>query len=983
MYSSYNEYRDSESSEKITLVHIHCTKRLANFSSDSGIVAQTVPYVVDSVKNGVDDLTRVNSLVEVTDSSKFFYDFTSSKLYLYSFDTDVDEIITTFRLFFSNAPISTSWDLTDSGESVSYEPIITATPKFKSSMTQGKKGINLIGSGSIVCTNSHGYFDSIYDNYIFDNKVANVYSFTRELDYSEAKLIYRGRITGKIYGSDRVTFDVADDIFSLTQRVPLAKYGNDVIDDDSLRLKRRIYGKADNVLIQSVDQAGKGVALTGTITGTLNSKTIRGVGTSFMSELSSGDSLIISGVASIFGPNDLKITVDKLLSDTAFTCSSDFDVNFSSKPATIIYNETYYKHNRRFQVSEHALKVYSATVTGVVARNRLEVDTPENLKAGDLISIDDVESKSVKRVSGNQVVLSSNYNSNVSVGSILAVKEVSNIRYGEAGYTLYESDYSVDNTPSGTFINITEDAEINASTEKSIKHNFYFREGFSKIWLGTPTLYYFTAVANTSNSLLGKYFVIYNEDNESVAFWFDEDVPEGTSTTVEPSHGADDSYSILLSNRDYTDEEIAELCALRVAEELDFYTTYTDGADFYIETTQPLAVTVGNIGSTGFSVTTLAVGSTPALTYNLEDFVEPRDFVRDINSTIYYEVLRAEGNVIILREPIQEATVHSKLVYKNVEYIQDDTNVTVNCTGKTKDGTTTGELIETASDVVYDLLLDTGLSQFIDVDSFQSSSELAPQLVSMCIPFEFDDEEAPEVKDIVNKLNASVMGSLFINEDLNLGYDILDASIDIDSLAVIKDDDIYSWSNQDDGFDLSKTVAGYYRFTDYEYSSGDSGKSYVDYSSEFVSKYVGVNTTREIDLYLYDEEDAQEQIERDELINSLSNSTIKLKGPLSLSKYKLGQRVILDFRRGFIPLAGSSRKQIAVITSVNNTGEKVDLELESLGALYARAAIITDDNATDDYVNASEDERLRASYIVDDNGLIDNDENTDNTSLIS
>lgn len=970
---SYEDYINKPSSEKIVLAHLHGVRRLSEFQSDSGLYSQAVDRFVTEVSNGTTELERVSSKADLTDSTKFYYDLDEGKLYLYSFNTLEDEIITTFRFFLSNAPINLPWDLKDTSQDVIYEPIINSNPEFKSKMTQGKGSVNLIGSGKLSCENLRGYFDGIYDKYIFDNQKANIYSYNRELNPSQTKIIFRGHVTGKVYQPDKVDFKLTDDIYSLEQKVSGSQYLSEVIEDDRLNFKRKVYGRVDNLQVQSIDQSGNGLSLIGTLSGARKSKTVKGSNTSFKSQLSEDDDIEVAG---------LKFSVDKVLSDTTITISSELDKSFNNQSATYFPKESFYTSNREFQVSDHALKQYSATITEIKALNRLVVDDSTGFKPKDIITIGGTETNNIKRVSGNEIVLSSNYNLPHSVGETVSTDVFTKIAYGKSGIEIGRDEYSVNNTSSGAFITLSDEAEIKAAKEKTLKHNFYFREGHSKVWLGTPGIFKFDTVASTSGSLLGKYFIVYDEDDDGVAFWYAEDVPEGTSDIQEPDHGESTSYSIKIGQGDYTASEIASLTCSRVLEEMDFYTGFSDEGSFTLETATPTPITFGDEGTTGFTHTSLVAGVSSEVDVNLSEIVSPRDFIRDIDKSTEYEVLSADNKIIHLRSNYLEPTGHSRLVYKPVEYIQDDTPVYVNCRGKTKDGTASGELIRTASEVVSDLLDDAGLGSFKNTESFEDSSMNAPQLVSLALPFEFSGD-MPSIKEVVNRLNESVFGSLFVNQDLELGYDILDASLDVDSLRTISDHDILRWSTKGDGFDISKKVVGSYRFVDYSPESDGESNLQVTYTSEFVEKYVGNNNTRKIDLYLYDTDEAQEQVERDELINSLSGAVIKIKGSLNLAKFKLGERVILNFRRLYESLGGSDRLQVAVITSLDNSGREVKLELESLGALYSRAALISEDSAVDDYSNATPEEKITTSFIVDDNGLIDNSEDTNNTSLIS
>src|SRR5690606_26490569 len=145
------------------------------------------------------------------------------------------------------------------------------------------------------------------------------------------------------------------------------------------------------------------------------------------------------------------------------------------------------------------------------------------------------------------------------------------------------------------------------------------------------------------------------------------------------------------------------------------------------------------------------------------------------------------------------------------------------------------------------------------------------------------------------------------------------------------------------------STIGNYRFVDYDPDTGEDSNKQVTFSSAFVKNYSKSTNTNEKDLYLYFSEESQEVCERDQFINDLSSSTFKIKGGLSLSKYKRGERVVLDLK-GLPVSYGSSNnsKRIGLVTSVNNTGVEVSLEIQDLGAIFVRSGRISDDS-TDNY----------------------------------
>lgn len=972
-FTTHDEYTASNKSEKILLGHIHGSKRLYNFTLDGSLYSRTTSHFVNKVFSGTTELTRVASTGAVVDNTKFFYDITTSKLYLYEWDQDTDECIVEFRFFFSNVPINLPWDLA-SGAEVEYEPRIITVPKFKSQMSQGKKGLNLVGKGLFKINNNDGAYDSIYDTVFFDNKDANIYSYNRDLAATESKQIFRGTITGKTFNPSDIVFSVNDTLYKLDQAIAAEQYGNEVTAEDANNHKRVIYGRADNLLCQSLDKYDGGIAITGTVSGVAGEEAITGTGTAFYDELSEGDTLIFDGFS---------VTVEQIKSDTLIIVS-ELDRTFNGKSPLLIPDVQYSAKNREFQVANHAVKKVSTTITSITSRNRIVVADASEFAAGDEISIDG-EIKEIRRVSENTIVLTTNYNFDKTIGDTVSKKEIYNVRYGDSGKQINSADITINNTSAGAKFTLSDDAEINAAAAIRIKQNFAFFNGKNTVWLGNPSMYNIAGASNTSGSLYEKYFILYDEDGTSTAFWFKDTSPDDSAIYTEPTHGADNSVAVSLPSANMGTDEVVAVTIDYILRELDFLDGYVLGSNMVFQSKQSMVLTDPDEGTALFYPSIVEVGIKPLADIDLTTLIKPRDYIKSYQDgdAFYYEILSVLPTSVTLRTNYQGLDNTSYIKYKNIDYITDDTPVYVNCFGKTKNGEPTGDWIQTGAEVVEDILKTVGLGAFLDTASFTDSSIRSPQLISYVIPQTLTS--APKkAKDIINDINQSITGSLFINTDLDLGYDILDAEVALNTLETIREEDLISWSVNADGFDLSKTVIGNYKFRDYNPLIDSEDNQEVSYTSEFVGKYIGNEITNEVNLYLYNESDAQEIVERQEFINSLSNTKIKIKGKLNLSKFNLGERVLLDLNRLYVALGSTAdSKTVGVITSMNNTGESVEIEVENLGSLYTRSARICDNAAVDTYADATNQEKVINSFVVGDNDIIDTDEDTFSTQLIS
>lgn len=272
--TTYNEFIAETVSEKITLAHVHCKWRAFTFTNYSGSIQhKTMDYYVSAVDQDSTSLTLAANADAVV-AGTYFFDAATNCLYIYSADIDNSEVVVTFRLFFSTAPVKLPYDLS-AGDEVFYEPRIKSASGVTAKISEEIKGLALIGNSKLTLEGEDGYFDSIYEKYVWDNKEVTIYSFNRDLASSEAKVIYRGFIGNKSFNGSTVSFSLKDYLRLLDKNVHDYKYDeNDDVNDDVIsQYKRRVFGKVDGLKLQSIDQLGETLTLTGTLGVFLNEGT--------------------------------------------------------------------------------------------------------------------------------------------------------------------------------------------------------------------------------------------------------------------------------------------------------------------------------------------------------------------------------------------------------------------------------------------------------------------------------------------------------------------------------------------------------------------------------------------------------------------------------------------------------------------------------------------------------------------------------------
>ena len=268
--STYQEFSQRPVSEKVTLAHIEPSARLLLWNDEGHhIYSKRVNHFVISVRVGITELMPQTHAT--LDPGYWYFDPQNSKVYLRMPDDSNPQssyLSAIYRLFFSDAPYTISYDLSDEGVVVDYEPLIASGGRFSAAVSSTDQlGIALESSGSLSLHNTSGYFDGIFDKLFFEQKRVRIYSWSPEINFSEAKLLFDGEITGKSFDDKKVRFNLKDFIHKLRQTVNLGVFSREdgtITDSVIGKPKRALYGKVEGVRAQSVDMVVDGYLLPGT-----------------------------------------------------------------------------------------------------------------------------------------------------------------------------------------------------------------------------------------------------------------------------------------------------------------------------------------------------------------------------------------------------------------------------------------------------------------------------------------------------------------------------------------------------------------------------------------------------------------------------------------------------------------------------------------------------------------------------------------------
>jgi hypothetical protein len=277
------------------------------------------------------------------------------------------------------------------------------------------------------------------------------------------------------------------------------------------------------------------------------------------------------------------------------------------------------------------------------------------------------------------------------------------------------------------------------------------------------------------------------------------------------------------------------------------------------------------------------------------------------------------------------------------------------------------------------LLTDLGLEALLDEDSFNEGADIAYHPIGLVIPELYDDEETPSYRDVLNRINKSVFGSVVQTQAFQLSYLVIQPRKPADTLKLDESDilDITATSVADK---IVKTAKVIYRPKEYNYLSGDESWSTEQHTSDVAANIIKTDKERTIETVLCDEFDAGLMASRWGFILENGTTSLKVKTKLQAISLEVGSVVDITHRKIYERLGTSSHRKIALVESVKKTGTGVEIELVDLSNAFNRVGCINELTTT--WANTNEDGRIYGGFVTDAYGLIDNDSDSFGSNLI-
>jgi hypothetical protein len=359
--------------------------------------------------------------------------------------------------------------------------------------------------------------------------------------------------------------------------------------------------------------------------------------------------------------------------------------------------------------------------------------------------------------------------------------------------------------------------------------------------------------------------------------------------------------------------------------------------------------------------------------------LKPGDYLRTSGEVDYFEVFSIESNTSLTLKDASSYS-HSGVTgyFKSPDYATADSVLSCDAIGATDDGLVSGNLIKTAPQIVRKLVEDTGLT--VNSASFTEALDLVESRIGVVIPERYEDTNAPSVRDVINKINQSIFGILYQNQNFELSYSVIQPTIP-SIHAVVNEHDVLKFSVKSDSQRIVKTAVVRYLKKEYNYTTGESSFEAVQKVSDN-AQYLAESEKEYIqETILVDESAAQIYANRWAFILEHASSVLEFDTKLQAMQYNINDPIEVVHEKLYERVGSPLGRKIALVHEIKKSHLDSSASLEDLSGAFSRIGVIVP-NSSDVYSDASDATRFSSSFITDNYGMIDNDPDTFDINLI-
>jgi len=161
---------------------------------------------------------------------------------------------------------------------------------------------------------------------------------------------------------------------------------------------------------------------------------------------------------------EYKYGIEAITGPTSAIINKPADINIVSQPLKVTPSSPYRKFNRKWHLAGHKLREPTTTISSVIANNRFEVLSTEDIFSGDQVLING-DLVTIRRVSENEIITQSAISPLPIVGDTFKKLAIQRVYFGP-NELIYGRDWDYTNTTEA-IVNIDDLAEFNITQENN------------------------------------------------------------------------------------------------------------------------------------------------------------------------------------------------------------------------------------------------------------------------------------------------------------------------------------------------------------------------------------------------------------------------------------------------------------------------------------------------------------------------------------
>ena len=359
--------------------------------------------------------------------------------------------------------------------------------------------------------------------------------------------------------------------------------------------------------------------------------------------------------------------------------------------------------------------------------------------------------------------------------------------------------------------------------------------------------------------------------------------------------------------------------------------------------------------------------------------LQTEQWIRSTAQFDFFQILSIESDTsLTLRSPATYSQSDTGQYISERSFEEGVDVLTCSIIGTTSTDLNSGTLLRTASEISKDVVTRVGITN-LNAGSFSLAKDIQPAYLGFCIPDKYADTRQPKCRDIINRVNQSVFGSLIQNKNFEIEYNILQPKKP-SSFMTLREEDILEIAIDSDNDRVVKGSLVNYKNQEYNAQSGIPSLASTSKTSDIGSWLVSSMNTKVVDTVLHESNDAAIHASRWAFLLELATNSIKIKTKMQTSRLQVNDVVYIEHEKLF-ERTGGGKKKFAAVTSIKKSGTNTDIELDDLGNAFNRVAIICE-NGSDIFDDSTEKQKVTNGFVTDQYGLINNTENTHGLNLV-